>query len=65
MSSLFTVLVYILYMLLIGYDICYSDETDGDIVSNYFRKKGKRWGLLSMLKTAQETVLPQRVKKGY
>jgi hypothetical protein len=40
-------------------------ENDSDIVSSYFNKKGKRYGLLSFLKTAQDTILPQRVKKGY
>jgi len=43
---------------------CTSD-TDGDIVTNYFRRKSKRYGLLSFLKSAQETILPQRVKKGF
>jgi len=38
-------------------------DTDGDIVTNYFRRKSKRYGLLSFLKSAQETILPQRVKK--
>ena len=42
----------------------YSDE-DHDVVTNYFRKNTKRIGLLSFLKTAQDTILPQRVKKGY
>lgn len=42
-----------------------SSDTDGDIVTNYFRRKSKRYGLLSFLKSAQETVLPQRVKKGF
>jgi uncharacterized protein YacL len=42
-----------------------KSETDGDIVSNYFRRKGKRYGLLSFLKSAQDTILPQRVKKGF
>lgn len=40
-------------------------DTDGDIVTNYFRRKSKRYGLLSFLKSAQETILPQRVKKGF
>ncbi|KAK2166441.1 hypothetical protein LSH36_39g11004 [Paralvinella palmiformis] len=38
---------------------------DHDVVTNYFRKNSKRIGLLSFLKTAQDTILPQRVKKGY
>ncbi|XP_053406822.1 protein TEX261-like [Mercenaria mercenaria] len=40
-----------------------GDETD--VVSNYFSRKGKKYGLLAMLKTAQESVLPQRVKKHF
>ncbi|XP_060565478.1 protein TEX261-like [Ruditapes philippinarum] len=36
-----------------------------DVVSNYFSRKGKKYGLLSMLKTAQESMLPQRVKKHF
>jgi len=42
-----------------------KSESDSDIVSNYFRRKGKRYGLLSFLKSAQDTILPQRVKKGF
>lgn len=40
-----------------------GDETD--VVSNYFSRKGKKYGLLAMLKSAQENVLPQRVKKHF
>lgn len=40
-------------------------DGDGDVITNYFRRKGKRYGLLSFLKSAQDTILPQRVKKGY
>ncbi|KAL4231133.1 hypothetical protein ACF0H5_008716 [Mactra antiquata] len=40
-----------------------SDETD--VVSNYFSRKGKKYGLLSMLKSAQDSVLPERVKKHF
>lgn len=40
-------------------------DTDGDVVTNYFRRKSKRYGLLSFLKSAQDTLLPQRVKKGF
>ena len=36
-----------------------------DVVSNYFSKKGKKYGLLSVLKKAQESVLPERVKKHF
>lgn len=38
-----------------------SDETD--VITNYFSRKGKKYGLLSMLKSAQENILPQRIKK--
>ena len=41
------------------------EESDADVVSNLFKKKSKKIGLLSFLKTAQDTILPQRVKKGY
>ena len=40
-----------------------GDETD--VVSNYFNKRGKKYGLLSVLKKAQESVLPDRVKKHF
>lgn len=40
-----------------------GDETD--VVSNYFSRKGKKYGLLSMLKSAQESILPERVKKHF
>lgn len=40
-----------------------SDE--GDVVSNYFRKKSKRYGLLSFFNYAKDSILPERVKKGY
>ena len=39
------------------------EETD--VVSSYFSKKGKKYGLLSFLKKAQESVLPERVKKHF
>ncbi|KAK3597778.1 hypothetical protein CHS0354_006136 [Potamilus streckersoni] len=40
-------------------------DEDQDIVSNYFKRKGKKYGLLSFFKYAQESVLPQRVKKHF
>ena len=43
----------------------FSDMDDGDIVSNYFKRKAKKYNLISFLKSAQDTMLPQRVKKGY
>jgi hypothetical protein len=42
-----------------------KSEDDQDLVTNYFRKNSRRVGLLSFLKSAQDTILPQRVKKGY
>ncbi|XP_064630474.1 protein TEX261-like isoform X2 [Lineus longissimus] len=36
-----------------------------DIVTNYFMKKSKKYGLLSFFKFAQDSLLPQRVKKQY
>lgn len=42
-----------------------SEETEGDVVTNYFKKKTKRLGLLAFLKSAQENILPQRLKKAF
>lgn len=44
---------------------CFLFVTDGDVVSNYFSKKGKKYGLLTFFNYAKESVLPQRVKKGF
>ncbi|XP_059144987.1 protein TEX261-like [Physella acuta] len=41
------------------------ETDDSDVVSNYFRKNKKKLGLLSFLKTAQESVLPQRMRKQF
>lgn len=38
---------------------------DSDVVTSYFSRKGKKYGLLSVFKNMQETILPQRVKKSY
>ncbi|ESO93075.1 hypothetical protein LOTGIDRAFT_119829 [Lottia gigantea] len=35
------------------------------LVSSYFKSKEKRYGLLSFFKYAQESILPQRVKKQF
>ncbi|KAK7110146.1 protein TEX261-like [Littorina saxatilis] len=40
-----------------------SDESD--VVTSYFNRKGKKYGLLHFFKNVQGTVLPQRVKKSY
>lgn len=36
-----------------------------DVVSNYFSRKGKKYGLLSLFKYAQETLLPYQNKKSF
>lgn len=40
-------------------------QDDNDVVSNYFSRKSKRYGLLSLFNYAKESVLPQRVKKAF
>ncbi|XP_041368356.1 protein TEX261-like isoform X2 [Gigantopelta aegis] len=40
-----------------------TDESD--VVSNYFRRKGKKYGLLSFFRYAQDSILPQRMKKQF
>lgn len=42
-----------------------NTDSESDVVTNYFLRKNKRYGLLSVLKSAQDTILPQRVKKAY
>ncbi|KAG1704377.1 Protein TEX261 [Nymphon striatum] len=40
--------------------------SDGnDVVSNYFSKKNKKYGLLSFFNFAKDSLLPQRVKKSF
>jgi len=38
---------------------------ENDVVTNYFSRKSKRYGLLSFFNYAKDAVLPQRVKKVY
>ncbi|XP_076364337.1 protein TEX261-like isoform X1 [Tachypleus tridentatus] len=38
---------------------------DSDVVTNYFSRRGKRYGLLSFFNYAKESVLPQGVKKKF
>ncbi|XP_065354084.1 protein TEX261 [Cloeon dipterum] len=38
---------------------------DDDVVSSYFSRKGKKYGLLAFFNFAKDSVLPQRNKKGY
>ncbi|KAK2171010.1 hypothetical protein NP493_1114g00013 [Ridgeia piscesae] len=42
-----------------------QEDTEGDVVTNYFKKKTKRLGLLAFLKSAQDSILPQRLKKAF
>ncbi|KAL3277179.1 hypothetical protein HHI36_012530 [Cryptolaemus montrouzieri] len=42
-----------------------ADKSDGDVVTNYFSKKGKKPGLLSFFNYAKESLLPVRTKKGF
>ncbi|KAK6185093.1 hypothetical protein SNE40_007407 [Patella caerulea] len=42
-----------------------SLSSDSDPVSIYFKNKGKKYGLLSFFKYAQDSVLPQRIKKQF
>lgn len=43
----------------------YKSTDDNDIVSNYFKRKSKKYGLLSFFKFAQDSLLPERIKKAY
>ena len=47
------------------YVCCFAEDADGDIVSNYFRRKANKYNLKIFLKKAQDSILPQRTKKGY
>ncbi|XP_012254639.2 protein TEX261 isoform X1 [Athalia rosae] len=38
---------------------------DNDVVSNYFSRRGKKYGLLSFFNYAKESILPQRTKKAF
>ncbi|GFS28253.1 protein TEX261 [Trichonephila inaurata madagascariensis] len=40
-----------------------ADESD--VVTNYFSRRSKRYGLLSFFNYAKESILPQRVKKAF
>ncbi|KAF2904801.1 hypothetical protein ILUMI_01366 [Ignelater luminosus] len=42
-----------------------SERMDGDVVSNYFSKRNKKYGLLTLFNYAKESILPQRTKKGF
>lgn len=38
---------------------------ESDVVTNYFSRRSKRYGLLSFFNYAKESILPQRVKKAF
>ncbi|GLH07428.1 uncharacterized protein GBIM_12885 [Gryllus bimaculatus] len=38
---------------------------DNDVVTNYFSRKSKKYGLLSFFNYAKESILPQRSKKTF
>lgn len=40
-------------------------DGNDDVVTSYFSSKGKKLGLLSILNSARESILPQRNKKAY
>ncbi|KAL5022194.1 hypothetical protein ScPMuIL_001349 [Solemya velum] len=41
------------------------NEMDSDVVSSYFQRKSKKYGLLSFFKYAQESILPEKIRKNY
>nr|CAD7452482.1 unnamed protein product [Timema tahoe] len=40
-------------------------KDDNDVVSNYFSRKGKKYGLLTLFNYAKDSILPQRNKKAF
>ncbi|XP_019866306.1 protein TEX261 [Aethina tumida] len=42
-----------------------ADRTESDVVSNYFSKRNKKYGLLTFFNYAKDTLLPVRSKKGF
>lgn len=42
-----------------------SADTDNDIVTNYFSRRSKTMGLLSLFNYAKESILPHRIKKSF
>ncbi|CAH0552960.1 unnamed protein product [Brassicogethes aeneus] len=42
-----------------------SERADVDVVSNYFSKKNKKYGLLTFFNYAKDSLLPVRSKKGF
>ncbi|KAL1130325.1 hypothetical protein AAG570_013263 [Ranatra chinensis] len=48
-----------------GVDLGNKIVSDDDVVSNYFSRKGKKYGLLSFFHYAKESILPERNKKTF
>jgi hypothetical protein len=47
-------------------NFCVVAGDEADVVSSYFTlNKKKRYNLMAFLRSAQESILPQRVKKSY
>lgn len=42
-----------------------TETRDGDVVTNYFSKKGKKYGLLTLFDYAKTSILPTQRKKGF
>ncbi|KAJ8951904.1 hypothetical protein NQ318_019883 [Aromia moschata] len=42
-----------------------TERIDGDVVTNYFSKRNKKYGLLTFFNYAKDTLLPVRTKKGF
>lgn len=42
-----------------------AERTDGDVVTNYFSKRNKKYGLLTLFNYMKESILPERSKKGF
>lgn len=42
-----------------------GQDADNDVVSNYFKKRGKKYGLLQFFNSAKDAVFPQRIKKTF
>lgn len=42
-----------------------SPTDDNDVVSNYFQRREKKFGLLTMFQSLKESILPTRGKKAF
>ena len=45
--------------------LTFLPDSNNDVVSNYFGKKEKKYGLLAAFNAAKESIMPSRTKKGY